>query len=114
MSHTKRGSQLSEIYKQQYLKSVGKDNASIKQKRQEALKCLDEWIESQYSDRQYERLYNSGVSEYNNNMCHHYSRGEEYNKNSPTEEDVGHAYAEKNFGPRIPFSVILSIRDLLD
>jgi hypothetical protein len=110
MSHTKRGSQLSEIYKQQYLKSVGKDNASIKQKRQEALECLDEWIETQYSDRQYERLYNSGVSEYYNNIRQSGLPVHEVT----TKENVGHAYAEKNFGPRIPFSVILSIRDLLD
>ena len=109
MSHTKRGSQLSEIYKQQYLKSVGKDNASIKQKRQEALECLDEWIESQYSDRQYEMLYNIGVSEYRQLQHSGLSVPE-----VPTKEDVSHAYAEKNFGPRIPFSVILSIRDLLD
>jgi hypothetical protein len=108
MSHAKRGSQLSEIYKQQYLKSIGKDNASIKQKRQEALECLDEWIESQYSDRQYERLYDSGVSEYYNNIHSGLPVPD-----VPTKE-VGHAYAEKNFGPRIPFSVILSIRDLLD
>ncbi len=110
MSHAKRGSQLSEIYKQQYLKSIGKDNASIKQKRQEALECLDEWIESQYSDRQYEKLYGNGVSEYYNNIRHSGLPVPDV----PTKEDVGHAYAEKNFGPRIPFSVILSIRDLLD
>ena len=38
-------SNLNEIYKKQYLKSVGKDDASLKRKRQESLEYLDDYIE---------------------------------------------------------------------
>lgn len=38
-------SDLNKIYEKQYLKSVGKDDASLKRKRQEDLDYLDEYVE---------------------------------------------------------------------
>ena len=65
-------SNLNEIYKKQYLKSVGKDDASLKRKRQENLDYLDDYIEEmkdwamnevqgQYETRE---LFNEATHEY--------------------------------------------------
>ena len=60
----KSDSQLNDIYKQQYLKSIGKDDASKKRKREEALEYIDEWIEETYQSRDAETMFRFGEREW--------------------------------------------------
>lgn len=119
-------SKLNEIYEQQYLKSIGKDDISKKRKREEALEYFDNWIDEQYERSDAKRIYNIG-------RCKHYDmcnkiRQEEYKKGEckddtiedrikrevPPVEAVCDEYLETHYAPRMPLGLILSIRDLLD
>ena len=106
-----RGSQLNEIYKQHYLQSVGKDKASINKKRKAALDYFDDWIQAQYSHRDYKRICGQAESAYQEIRQEENRKGN--NDELPSKEDVSKAYAEEHFLPRIPFRVVLSLRDLL-
>ena len=136
MPRTQHGTQLNEIYKKQYLKSIGKNDASKKRKREEALEYIDEWIEKTYQTRDAERLFRHAESEWHNkfrekiNQVMH-ARGraacrlttqEEINQTAEmqiidevgTREEYAAKFVENNLAPRGLLGVIVSIRDLLD
>jgi hypothetical protein len=136
MPRTQHGTQLNEIYKKQYLKTVGKDDASKKRKREEALKHIDEWIEETYQTRDAERMFRDGENKWTNRIQEvhqqrwhdHRSSGappfdlEECSKAAEkqvieevgTQEEYATEYVENNLAPRGLLGVIVSIRDLLD
>lgn len=119
-------SQLNEVYKQQHLKIIGKDDLSKKRKREEALEYFDDWIEEQYQTRDAKRIYDIGKSKHYD-MCNKI-RQEEYKrvgcksedtiedritKEVPPIEAVCDEYLETHHAPRMPLRLILSIRELL-
>ena len=139
MSH--RGTQLNEIYRKQYLKSIGKDETSKKRKREEAFEYIDEWVEEQYASHDYERVFNSGKSEWlqtSRKIRHEVEvavqrkiiRGQLCDKEIVQEtkdrsekrireelgtvEEYATEYAELHIKPRVPLGVLSSIRDLLE
>ncbi len=132
MPRTQHGTQLNEIYKKQYLKTVGKDDASKKRKREEALEYIDEWIEETYQTRDAERLFRYGESEWYQKFQEKHQRLMRDHERSATQEEIKQAaekqvieevgtqeeyateYVENNLAPRGLLGVIVSIRDLLD
>lgn len=132
--------QLNEIYRKQYLESVGKDETSKKRKREEAFKCIDEWVEKQYDSHDYERQFNTGKSHWSHAsskirhevqlavqrkalragvpMCDAQEIKEESERRIEEElgtmEEYATGYAEIHVTPRVPLSVLSSIRDLLE
>ena len=132
MPRTQHGTQLNEIYKKQYLKTVGKDDASKKRKREEALEYIDEWIEETYQTRDAERLFRYGESEWRRKFQEKHQHLIRDHEMSVTQEEIKQAaekqvieevgtqeeyateYVENNLAPRGLLGVIVSIRDLLD
>ena len=138
----KSDSQLNDIYKQQYLKSIGKDDASKKRKREEALKHLDEWIGETYNTPDAERMFRFGESEWYQQfqkrhqqlMRESHTSGTPYTSLPPreisqelekaaekqvieevgTQEEYATEYVENNLAPRGLLGLIVSIRDLLE
>jgi len=120
-------SQLNEVYKQQHLKIIGKDDLSKKRKREEALEYFDDWIEKQYETRDAKRTYDTGKSKHYD-MCNEirqeeYKRGEcksedtikeRIKKEVPPIEAVCDEYLETHYTPRIPLGLIIHIRELLE
>lgn len=136
-----QGTQLNEIYRKQYLKSIGKDEMSKKRKREEAFECIDEWVEKQYDSHDYERQFNTGKNHWSqtSSKIRHEVQLAVQRKVSRTdgprdkiaqeikdrsekriEEELGTmeeyatGYAEEHTIPRVPLSVLSSIRDLLE
>lgn len=130
MPRTQHGSQLNEIYKQQYLKTVGKDEASKKRKREEALEYIDEWIEETYQTRDAERMFRKGKSEWYQKFQEKHARlsrshplgktdvkqvaEKQVIEDVGTQEEYATEYVANNLAPRGLLGVIISIRDLLD
>lgn len=133
MPRTQHGTQLNEIYKKQYLKTVGKDDASKKRKREEALKHIDEWIEETYQTRDAERMFREGKGKWRQKFDERflYVRREigrscasleeikqaaekQVIEEVGTQEEYATEYVENNLAPRGLLGVIVSIRDLLD
>lgn len=129
----KSDSQLNDIYKQQYLKSIGKDDASKKRKREEALEYLDEWIAETHQTRDAERMFQNGEIEWRQKFqltLQHVRQ--EIGKSATTYEEVKQAaekqvieemgtqeeyatvYVENNLAPRGLLGLIGAIRDLLE
>jgi len=129
----KSDSQLNDIYKQQYLKSIGKDDVSKKRKREEALEYIDEWIE-ETSKRHpgTERIFRHGESEWYQKLqkrhqqlmreCHTSGSPSELKKAAEkqvieevgTQEEYATKYVKNNLAPRGLLGLIVSIRDLLE
>ena len=135
-----QGTQLNEIYRKQYLKSIGKDETSKKRKREEAFECIDEWVEEQYESHDYERVFNSGKSDWLQTsrkirhevevavqrkalrdgipMCDAQEIKDRSEKRIEEElgtmEEYATGYAELHVTPRVPLGVLSSIRDLLE
>ena len=136
-----QGTQLNEIYRKQYLESVGKDETSKKRKREEAFECIDEWVEKQYDSHDYERQFNTGKSVWlrTSSKIRHEVETAVNRKVSRTdgprdkiaqeikdksekriEEELGTmeeyatGYAKEHTIPRVPLGVLSSIRDLLE
>ena len=115
-------SQLNEIYKQAYLKSIGEDVESKKRKRDEALEYIDEWIEEQSSSSSYERMFNQGKSEYYRKTydirinCGISKKEKEKMmiEEFGTEEEYATEYAREYMNARITLNLITSIRALFD
>lgn len=135
----KSNSQLNDIYKQQYLKSIGKDDASKKRKREEALKYIDEWIEETYQSRDAENMFRFGESEWRQQFQkrHQQLMRESHTSGTPytsqdlkettekaaekqvieevgTQEEYAAEYVENNLAPRGLLGLIVSIRELLE
>jgi len=120
-------SQLNEVYKQQHLKIIGKDDLSKKRKREEALEYFDDWIEKQYETRDAKRTYDTGKSKHYD-MCNKIRQEvrekdgafyedtikERIKKEVPPVEAVCDEYLETHYAPRMPLGLILSIRELLE
>jgi hypothetical protein len=133
-----QGTQLNEIYRKQYLKSVGKDETSNKRKREEAFECIDEWVEGQYESHNYEREFNEGKNKFRHisgkirhevetsvrrkvarngaeNTQEIKDRSEKrIEEELGTMEEYATGYAEERVVPRVPLGVLSSIRDLLE
>ena len=135
-----QGTQLNEIYRKQYLKSVGKDETSKKRKREEAFECIDEWVEEQYESHDYESVFNAGKNKFRHisgqirhevevavqrkalrdgiPMCDAQEIKDRSEKRIEEElgtmEEYATGYAEEHITPRVPLSVLSSIRDLLE
>ncbi len=126
-------SALNKIYEQQYLKSVGEDDDSKKQKREEARSYIDEWIETQYDRTDYDRVYRTGEQDFSTKKRDiedevagkvtcvgdwrkkmEKSVKKRVEKELGTQEEYAWEYAEANFAPRVSLGLILSIRYLLD
>ena len=129
-------SQLNTIYEKAYLKNIGQDDDSKKRKREEALSYIDEWIEEQEESHDYERVFNSGKSEWLQisrkirhevevavqrkalragvPMCDAQEIKDRSEKRIEEElgtmEEFATGYAEERTIPRIPLALILSIR----
>jgi len=133
MPRTQHGTQLNEIYKKQYLKTVGKDDASKKRKREEALEYIDEWIEETYQTPEAKGMFQNGEHEWRQKVQEkHQHVRREIGKSATTYEEIKQAaekqvieevgtqeeyateYVENNLAPRGLLGVIVSIRDLLD
>lgn len=128
----KSDSQLNDIYKQQYLKSIGKDDASKKRKREEALEYIDEWIEETYQSREAERMFRFGKSEWYQKFQEKHLRlmrdpemprehdvikqtaEKQVIEEVGTQEEYATEYVENNLAPRGLLGLIVSIRDLLE
>ena len=132
-----QGTQLNEIYRKQYLESVGKDETSKKRKREEAFEYIDEWVEEQYDSHDYERQFNTGKSDWlqtSSKIRHEVEVAvrkrdgilrcdtQEIKDKSEkrieeelgTMEEYATGYAEEHTTPRVPLGVLSSIRDLLE
>jgi hypothetical protein len=129
----KRDSQLNDIYKQQYLKSIGKDDASKKRKREEALEYLDEWIAETHQTRRAEQMFRDGESKWRQKFqeAHQQLMRESYTSGTPsqgtqeaaekqvieemgTQEEYATEYVENNLAPPGLLGLIGAIRDLLE
>ena len=128
----KSDSQLNDIYKQQYLKSIGKDDASKKRKREEAREYIDEWIEETYQSPQAEGMFRHGEREWYQEFqkrhqqlmreSHTSEISQELIKAAEkkvieevgTQEEYATEYVENNLAPRGLLGLIVSIRDLLE
>ena len=133
--------QLNEIYRKQYLESVGKDEMSKKRKREEAIEYIDQWVEEQYDSHDYERQFNTGKSDWlqtSRKIRHEVetvvnrkvSRADgprdkiaqeikdrfekRIEEELGTMEEYATGYAELHSTPRVPLGVLSSIRDLLE
>lgn len=115
-------SQLNEIYKKAYLKSIGEDVESKKRKRDEALEYIDAWIEEQSSSSSYERMFNQGKSQYYQEtydirIKHGISKKEKEKmmvEEFGTEKEYATDYAREYMNARITLNLITSIRTLFD
>ena len=121
--------QLNKIYKQQYLKSIGKDDATKKRKREEALEYIDEWIGETYQSPQAERMFRRGESEWYQKFQ---TRHQQLMRDQPyveeikqtaekqvieevgTQEEYATGFVENNLAPRGLLGLIVSIRVLLE
>lgn len=128
----KSDSQLNDIYKQQYLKSIGEDDASKKRKREEALEYIDEWIEETYQSREAERMFHRGEIEWDQKVQEKHLRlmrdpemprehdvikqtaEKQVIEEVGTQEEYATEYVENNLAPRGLLGLIVSIRDLLE
>lgn len=130
----KSDSQLNDIYKQQYLKSIGEDDASKKRKREEALEYIDEWIEETYQSREAERMFRRGKSDWYQKFQEKHQRlmrdpemqrehdvikqaaEKQVIEEVGTQEEYATVYVENNLvlHTRGLLGLIVSIRDLLE
>jgi hypothetical protein len=128
----KSDSQLNEIYKQQYLKSIGKDDVSKRRKREEALKYIDEWIEETYQTRDAEQMFRRGEQQWEQRLqeeertqgrsCTDLMKSEEIRQAAKrqfieevgTKEEYANEYVENELAPRGLLGLIVSIRELLE
>jgi hypothetical protein len=128
----KSDSQLNDIYKQQYLKSIGKDDASKKRKREEALEYLDEWIAETRQTRDAERMFRDGENKWRQRIQEAHQKlmrdpemprehdvikqtaEKQVIEEVGTQEEYATVYVENNLAPRGLLGLIVSIRDLLE
>lgn len=129
-------SHLNTIYEKAYLKNIGQDDDSKKRKREEALSYIDKWIKEQEESHGYERAFNSAKSDWLQisskirhevgaavqrkalragiPICDAQETKEESERRIEEElgaqEDYAREVADISFQPRIPLSLILSIR----
>jgi len=126
-------SQLNTIYEKAYLKNLGQDDDSKQRKREEALSDIDKWIKEQEKSHGYEREVGIGKSKWastSSKIRHEayearkssagtiLARAEEIKEESErrieeelgAQEDYAREFADQRFVPRIPLSLILSIR----
>lgn len=124
-------SQLNTIYEKAYLKNLGQDDDSKQRKREEALSDIDKWIKEQEKSHGYEREVGIGRSKWastSSKIRHEVrkssagtpilARAEEIKEESErrieeelgAQEDYAREFADQRFVPRIPLSLILSIR----
>ena len=130
-------SQLNTIYEKAYLKNLGQDDDSKQRKREEALSDIDKWIIEQEKSHGYEREVGIGKSKWastSSKIRHEvdravqqkalragtpiFARAEEVKEESErrieeelgAQEDYAREFADQRFVPRIPLSLILSIR----
>lgn len=129
-------SQINTVYEKAYLKSIGQDDVSKKRKREEALQFMDEWIKEQEESHGYAREVGIGRSKWasaSSKIRHEAYEARRSSDGTPmcetqeikeaserrieeelgAQEDYATEFADQRFVPRIPLSLILSIRRLV-